>query len=414
MQKLTNRILNKNILYTVPPTDDLITAYDSIVPPCGIFNLLSVEDVMNLKELATSNYWSSRPDEKLRMIIDIMRNRGFKKLAGGTNRVVFKYMEDQTIAVKVAYDNVGMSDNHNEMCNQFILRPYCCKVFEVSPCGTVGLFERVYPISRKREFASVAGDIFDIICTHFVGKYVLADIGTKFFMNWGVRVGHTPVLLDFPYVYKLDGNKLYCNRPDPHSPVGYCGGEIDYDDAFNHLQCTKCGKLYLASDLKLSVEKKSNSIIIEEEDIQMRVQVIRDGKVIGGSDMAESKTYKKRKETRNQYKTRHSYDNMKVTFGKEPDEPQQPAAEEKPEEPKVEEKEPESIQSKGTALYNLLDTDNERKATPVINDTHTQDPIQVDDTEQISQNLAELVAQSINNNQNEALARPSDGATEDY
>ena len=35
----------------------------------------------------------------------------------------------------------------------------------------------------------------------------MADIGTNFFMNWGIRPGFGPVLLDYPYVYELDGNK---------------------------------------------------------------------------------------------------------------------------------------------------------------------------------------------------------------
>ena len=38
---------------------------------------------------------------------------------------------------------------------------------------------------------SVAPDIYNVINEWFIGEYVLADIGTKFFMNWAVRIGLT-------------------------------------------------------------------------------------------------------------------------------------------------------------------------------------------------------------------------------
>jgi hypothetical protein len=69
-------------------------------------------------------------------------------------------------------------------------------------------------------------------------------------MNWGIREGFGPVLLDFPYIYKLDGKKLFCNAPDPRSQTGYCNSPIDYDPGYNFLVCTKCGKQYKASDLR--------------------------------------------------------------------------------------------------------------------------------------------------------------------
>ena len=34
-------------------------------------------------------------------------------------------------------------------------------------------------------------------------------------MNYGLREGFGPVLLDYPYVFELDGRKLICNVPEP-------------------------------------------------------------------------------------------------------------------------------------------------------------------------------------------------------
>ena len=317
-----SRLDDLKVLYTSAPPNNRARLFENIFPPCRILNLITMQDIIQLNQIAKSKKLSSKPVEKLNMIKEIMGRRGFRRLSSGTNRIVFKYMEDQSFVIKVAYDSVGLSDNLNELYNQELIKPFCAKVFEVSPCGTVGMFERVRAIKNREEFQSIAYDVFDIIVNEFVGKYVLADIGTKFFMNWGVRQGMFPVILDFPYIYELDGSKIYCNRPDPLSPYGFCGGDIDYDEGFNHLVCTKCGKTFLASELKLAAEKKSKDIIIEQEDIEMIVEIKRGDNVVTTIDSTkESEIYRKgkngrRKETPYEYRQRRKYNgDFKVEFG---------------------------------------------------------------------------------------------------
>ena len=317
-----SRLDDLKVLYTSAPPNNRARLFENIFPPCRILNLITMQDIIQLNQIAKSKKLSSKPVEKLNMIKEIMGRRGFRRLSSGTNRIVFKYMEDQSFVIKVAYDSVGLSDNLNELYNQELIKPFCAKVFEVSPCGTVGMFERVRAIKNREEFQSIAYDVFDIIVNEFVGKYVLADLGTKFFMNWGVRQGMFPVILDFPYIYELDGSKIYCNRPDPLSPYGFCGGDIDYDEGFNHLVCTKCGKTFLASELKLAAEKKSKDIIIEQEDIEMIVEIKRGDNVVTTIDSTkESETYRKgkngrRKETPYEYRQRRKYNgDFKVEFG---------------------------------------------------------------------------------------------------
>lgn len=313
-----NRKENLDILYTSPPMDQNLAVFEKIQIPCYLHQLLSYQDIAQLNYIAKNKKLSSQPTVKLSMIKNIMEARGFKRLAGGTNRIAYKYMEDQRFVVKVAYDHVGLSDNLSELYNQHILKPFCTKVFDVSPCGTVGLFERVNPITNREQFYQISADIFDIIVNRFLGKYILADFGTKFFLNWGVRKDAHPVILDFPYIYELDGTKLYCNKPDITTESGFCGGEIDYDDGFNNLRCTKCGKTFLASELKLAFENKSNDIIISQEDMNMIVNVYKDGQLFQSVDSTkETETYKtnkfgKRKETPLEYRTRKREKNFNV------------------------------------------------------------------------------------------------------
>lgn len=245
------------------------------IPPINAF--LSMDDVESLRRIATSLRLSSKIETKYKMIDDIMRNRGFKRFSAGTNRVVYSFLEDDRFVVKIAVDKVGMQDNPLEYKNQEFLKPYCTKMFYISPCGTVGFAERVLPIKNKNEFREIAPDVFDIIVNKILGKYVMGDIGTKYFMNWGIRRFQNPVILDFPYCYKLDGKKLFCNKMNPITNEP-CNGEIDYDQGFNHLVCTRCGKTYLATDLR--DDTVDNKIIIKG-GIQMRILLKKGDQIVG-------------------------------------------------------------------------------------------------------------------------------------
>ena len=249
--------------------------FDSLmIPP--IWYYLTQEDVNKLRHIATSARLSSKIDQKYQMIDDIMRNRGFKRFSAGTNRVVYRFLEDDRFLVKIAVDKVGMQDNPMEYKNQFLLKPYVTKMFYTSQCGVVGFVERVIQIKNKAEFKEIAGDVFEILVNKVLGKYVVEDVGVKYFMNWGVRIGSGPVLLDYPYIYKLDGKKLFCTKTDPTTNIP-CNGEIDYDCGFNHLVCTKCGKIYLASDLR---DNQDNNKIIIKGGREMKIVMKEGDKIV--------------------------------------------------------------------------------------------------------------------------------------
>ena len=304
----------KEILYQ-KQIDPIITAWNRMMPPCRLLDLVTPYDIQQMYKIASATELSARPKEKHKMLNEIMERRDFYRKYAGTNRIVYLHKNNPNVLCKVAFDQVALSDNKREMINQQYLKPFCPKVFEVDPTGVIGLFEVVKPIRNREEFMSVADRIFDIIVNVFVGRYVLDDFGSKYFLNWGVRVGSCPVLLDFPYLYKLDGSKLYCNKPDHTSPTGYCGGEIDYDDGFNHLICTRCGKTFFATELK-SESKENNSILIKkDEDVYMKIELKRGTTIIGthGSDDSTD-TYKKprKKETRREYATRKNLQHLKI------------------------------------------------------------------------------------------------------
>lgn len=258
-----------------PPATDWKSWYDSLIMPHWT-NYLSPYDVEQLRYIATSKKLAGNMPKKQEMIKAIMRSRGFARFAGGTNRLIFKCYEDPTILAKVAIDTVGMKDNPLEFRTQHYIKPFCAKMLQITPCGTVGFAERLMPITSSKEFQLYADEVFDFITLKLVGKYVVDDIGTQYFMNYAVRPNFGPCLIDYPYIYELDGQKLMCTNIINGF---YCGGEIDYDSGFNHLTCTKCGKGYKATDLRKQ-EMENRFVISKGGHTPMVARIMKGGQVI--------------------------------------------------------------------------------------------------------------------------------------
>ena len=267
--------------------------YDQLWAP-PIMSIFTPQDIQELIKIATSIRYNGNINKKYELIDAIMKRRGFRKAHCGTNRVVYNFLESPTFVAKVAVDKVGMKDSPAEYINQRYFQPFCCKIFEVDSSGVLAFVERVNPISSIEEFISIADDVFNMMVTKIIGKYVVDDLGTDTYMNFGVRQnsnGYTfgPVIIDFPYVYELDGAKLKCQTPLLNSFTGMmepCGGDIDYDAGFNHLICTKCGREYKAMDLAKDTTDIKFEYDSEDKEIlkkikhRVRTRLVDNGKVI--------------------------------------------------------------------------------------------------------------------------------------
>ena len=261
--------------------------FDKLAGPL-VNQIFSPNDLSRLYNIATSIKYSANIDKKYKEIDSIMKLRGFYKAHCGTNRAVYNNYEDKSFVAKVAVDKVALKDSPAEYLNQWLIKPFCCKIFDVDPTGVLATIERVNPITSLDEFYSLSPDIFNMML-HVLGRCVVDDLGADKYMNYGLRQstnGFTfgPVILDFPYVYELDGSKLICQKPinTPMGPMP-CMGEIDYDESLSHLRCTKCGRKYTAMDLR---NDNKNVLIMYGDDIKgesiMRTRIInrKTGKII--------------------------------------------------------------------------------------------------------------------------------------
>ena len=259
-----------------------------IAPP--MLSILSAYDINLIESINRDPRLISEPKKKKQYIDDILKPRGLVRFAAGTNRVVYKYLENQSILFKVAVSQPGMSDCNRELYNQQFLKPFCAKCFEASPGGSIGLFERVETINTYEQYLGVAEDHFNLLDHIFgSGKFIMEDVGSKFWRNIGIRTGFGVVFVDYPMLFELDGNKLFCRNKDKFTGMP-CGGEIDVDAGYNHLFCRKCGMQYMGTDLAKKI-KNNEIIVVGKEENNMRMKISYNGQTIIRDSQDSAATY---------------------------------------------------------------------------------------------------------------------------
>ena len=259
-----------------------------IAPP--MLSILSAYDINLIESINRDPRLISEPKKKKQYIDDILKPRGLVRFAAGTNRVVYKYLENQSILFKVAVSQPGMNDCNRELYNQQFLKPFCAKCFEASPGGSIGLFERVETINTYEQYLGVAEDHFNLLDHIFgSGKFIMEDVGSKFWRNIGIRTGFGVVFVDYPMLFELDGNKLFCRNKDKFTGMP-CGGEIDVDAGYNHLFCRKCGMQYMGTDLAKKI-KNNEIIVVGKEENNMRMKISYNGQTIIRDSQDSAATY---------------------------------------------------------------------------------------------------------------------------
>ena len=241
-----------------------------------------------LAQLINDPKWMNKTAKKKKEVRRVLKQIGLSQIAAGTNRMCFGCEYDPGIVFKLGLDRVGRSDNIAESYNQYFLNGFGTKILHVLPNGLFSMCERVQTMDQKT-FASYADTIYRLITYWAVHKNILIeDIGYNFFKNWGVRVGFGPVLLDYPYIYKIDPFKLVCKRKDPYTQQE-CMGHIDYDRGLNQIVCDRCGTRYGIADIaesnvgemiKTSLNMKGKVLSMALVNTNVKVSVKKNGKII--------------------------------------------------------------------------------------------------------------------------------------
>lgn len=257
-----------------------------------IFDLITPKDEADLYELTRS---SASIKKKIRIIDEILlKYPYFKRIGTGTNRLAYLNLDYPAQIIKIAVDKTALQDGPREYVNQKYLAPLCTKIFEISPKNNITSSECIKPFKSYHEFEYYSDMVYDTIMDKFVlSGFLLDDIGFSFYKNWGVRFD-TPVLLDFPYLYKFDSFKAFkCkNVIDGH----LCRGNLELDPLLNYLVCTKCGKDEIAFSsigLELNEEKiyrNNNSIIVESSVYSPKIKIMKNGILIKDTSKIQNRT----------------------------------------------------------------------------------------------------------------------------
>ena len=212
----------------------------------------------------------NNPSKKYKLMNQALATVRFRPLASGTNRRAFYCEYDPGVILKIGSDRVGRSDNISEFYLQQKLKPFCCKIYDVLPNGVMSLMERGETMKLADFRSKWAKEIYDLIMMFLYNDCVLEDIGGNFYKNWAVRLDFGPILVDFPYLYRLDWSKLQCIHVDPLTGKR-CDGELDYDydKGMSEIVCEKCGSRYSANYLARMISPDTPTQMIKGRIFQM-------------------------------------------------------------------------------------------------------------------------------------------------
>lgn len=167
--------------------------------------------------------------------------KDYRRIGEGTNR--FVCLLDNHI-IKVAYNYLAYIDNMNELAQAKDKPKYLAHAYETN--GIILVSEYV-TVMDKMDFLDEQRNIKDILHVLKENKvpfskektlnYILGDMGTseKNYGNWGKRMNGDIVVLDYGYLYEMNGVDW-----QEISKCPSCGSSLTYEDDFSELRCDQC------------------------------------------------------------------------------------------------------------------------------------------------------------------------------
>lgn len=232
--------------------------------------------LITLYNISCDSKLANNPKKRFEVQNNLLESYGFRPLASGTSRRTFYCVYDPQIIIKLGSDMIGRSDNLSEFILQRVLSPFCPKIFDVDQTGSVMLSERVETMTEN-DYKKWIKEIFAFVESYFQLGYIFEDIGLYSFKNWGLRLGFGPVLLDFPYLYQIDWNKMVCDRIDPITHKK-CSGQIgyNYESVMSEIICHKCNVRYSAQYLAKPITgKMMENILLGRKSKMLKPHTIK-------------------------------------------------------------------------------------------------------------------------------------------
>ena len=168
--------------------------------------------------------------------------KDYRRIGEGTNR--FVCLLDNHI-IKVAYNYLAFIDNMNELAQAKNKPKYLAQAYETNGIILVSEYVTVMDKEEFLENQTAIRNILTILQANIKSKdkkrnvhYILGDMGmsNKNYGNWGKRMNGEIVVLDYGYLYEMNGVDW-----DEVAKCPVCGTYLEYTDDYSELKCAKEG-----------------------------------------------------------------------------------------------------------------------------------------------------------------------------
>lgn len=204
----------------------------------------------------------------------------FTELGPGTNRYAVKI---DGFVFKIAMDKNGIDDNRIEAVMSAELQPYVAKTYE---CNNLMVVSEYVTVISKEEFKENE-EVIKGILSQLADSYIFGDVGflMKNFINWGYRPNGELVILDYGYIYKIQGQEARCTHLLSDDVI--CGHFLEYDQNFSDLICPHCRTKYKYADIRRRIDLEFEKRHIERSLSEMYKITTAEAIVKGDGDEEE-------------------------------------------------------------------------------------------------------------------------------
>ena len=255
-----------------------------------LFTPARINDLFVIMESCSDNQLKAEAIQKE------LKGIGFETIGEGTNILTMANPLYPGVCFKIALDDCGLADNHNdsvleEMVNSRLKKPRYNHVLAKHPSGMVTVQERKVPILDQDRMDEFRSSIIDTL-TQLAADFLIVDLGPNdFHLNYGVERNGDWCFIDASDLYPLENlpAKIRCTRlvkyDEKAKKAIRCGGKLRYTSDFGRIFCPECKGTFLPSEIrpKDKEDKKTmrnamlDGMTREEREKMRQTQMVRVG-----------------------------------------------------------------------------------------------------------------------------------------
>ena len=220
-----------------------------------LFTPARINDLFVIMESCSDNQLKAKQIQKE------LKGLGFETVGEGTNILAMTNPLYPGACFKIALDDGGLADNHNEsvledMVNSRLPKPRYNHVLAKHPSGIVSVQEFKVAIKDQDRMDEFRGSILKTLMI-LAKDFLIVDLSPNDHpLNYGVDRNGDWCFIDASDLYPLENlpTKIRCTKAvqydDKRRKVIRCGGKLQYSNDFSVVYCPVCRGTFLPSEIK--------------------------------------------------------------------------------------------------------------------------------------------------------------------